>query len=238
MDIFFLVLGALLIAVTILLVRAILRRRPQTDTLSTLVEDTSLDVVWHEWPQAPGQSDAERSRRQALFTLVTSEHREAVRDDLLRFEEQALARKEPLLAIRTELMDSIDRRMLNREILTLPENLKRQLRAQSGDVIATDEQAEAYLAANELRLEVLREYAARRYGDRAPNDWYAVYERASRLKQRTARNFITRSASGELDQDQNARQQAIGLVDSQLRAHLLKVAPGTQFERLPEGNSP
>lgn len=233
MDIVFLVLGALLIAIAALLVRAIVRRAPGPQ-LSRVTADISLAAAWDEWLQAPGQSDAERSRRNALFALVTPAHREAVRDDLLRFERRALAQDEPLLAIRAELMDSIDRRMLNREILALPENLKRRLREQSGDVIASDEDAENYLAANELRLEVLREYGARRYGDRAADDWFEVYQRASALKQRTARNFIARSASGGLDEEQDARQQAISLVDSQLRAHLLKVAPGTRFERLPE----
>lgn len=193
--------------------------------------------VWDEWTGVPDLSDAERARRQALFTLVTPAHREAVLADLQQFEQQALADAEPLLVIRQELMDSIDRRMINREILLLPENLKQQLRTQSGDVIATDAEAEAYLAANELRLEILREYAARRFGDRAPQDWFEVYEHAVRLKQRTARDYIMNSMQGRLSDDSNARHQAISLVDSQLRAHLLKVMPGTRFEQLGERQS-
>ena len=181
-------------------------RRSQRSVFSLHEKPLPLARVWDEW-LATGVAPAERVRREALFTLVEPAHREAVRADLLRFEARALAASEPLLAIRRELMDSIDRRMLNREILALPENLRRGLRAQSGDVIASDAEAEAYLAANELRLEILREYAARRYGDRAPQDWFDVYEHAARLKQRTARNYITRSMSGELNEEHDARHQ-------------------------------
>ena len=44
--------------------------------------------------------------------------------------------------------------------------------------------------------------------------------------------------SGELNEEHDARHQAISLVDSQLRAHLLKVAPGTRFEQLADRPPP
>lgn len=236
MNAYITVLSVLLLAVVLFMAWTILRRQ-RRGMYSLYEEPLPLARVWKEWTDAAGESDAERARRNALFTLVAPAHRQAVFEDLQRFEQQALAEPEPLLAIRRELMDSIDRRMINREILALPENLRRQLRAQSGDVIASDAEAEAYLAANELRLEVLREYAGRRFGDRGPQDWFEVYEHAARLKQRTARDYIMSSMQGELSDDGNARQQAISLVDSQLRAHLLKVLPGTRFDRFMERQS-
>lgn len=228
----FVALAVLLSVFAALMTWLLLRRRPAS-IYSAGEKPVSMQTVWEDWLKGKPGDDAERVRRSALFSSVAPRHRDAVHEDLLRFEAQALAEPEPLLAIRREMMDSVDRRMLNQEILSLPDGLKRQLRAQSGDVISSDEEAAAYLAANELRLEVLREYAARRYGDRAKRDWFELYEHASMLKQRTARNFIVRSMSGELNDDNDARQQAISLVDSQLRAHLLKVAPGTQFRELP-----
>ncbi|HEX6929468.1 MAG TPA: hypothetical protein VF267_09475 [Gammaproteobacteria bacterium] len=236
MDIYFLALAMLLLLAGGVMAWAVLRRQ-RRGLYSMYETPLPLERVWAEWLDAPGESDAERARRRALYSLATPVHRDAVRDDLLRFEQQALTEPEPLLAIRRELMDSIDRRMINREILALPENLRQRLREQSGDVIATDAEAEAYLAANELRLEVLREYAARRFGDRAAQDWFVVYERAAVLKQRTARNYIMQSMSGSLTKDSDARHQAINLVDSQLRTHLLKVVPGTRFEKLDDGKS-
>lgn len=229
MDAFFLGLALLLLAVVFVVAWRALRRRPRS-VYSLHERPVPLARIWNEWLAV--DADDEHARRQELFARVSATHRDAVREDLLRFEKHALSAPEPLLAIRNELMDSIDRRMINREILALPEHIKRNLRAQSGDVITSDAEAEAYLAANELRLEILREYAGRRFGDRAPRDWFDVYEHASMLKQRTARNYITRSLSGELDDEHDARHQAISLVDSQLRAHLLKVAPGTSFEQL------
>lgn len=231
MNAYLVALGILLLAVALSMAWAILRRH-RRGIYSLYERPLPFSTVWKEWIEAGDISDAERARRRGLFTLVEPAHREAVLADLLRFEQQALDDAEPLLVIRRELMDSIDRRMINREILTLPENLRQQLRAQSGDVIASDTEAEAYLAANELRLEMLREYAGRRFGDRAPQDWFDVYEHATRLKQRTARDYIMSSMQGELSDDGNARHQAISLVDSQLRAHLLKVMPGTRFEQL------
>ncbi len=230
-DIFFLAFSVLLLTV-IAVTGWTMLRRARRDARSRQGKPLPMQRVWDEWPATTDLDDAERTRRLTLHARVAPVHRDAVREDLLRFEAQALADAEPLRAIRRELMDSIDRRMINREILELPEGLKDRLRAQSGDVIGSDAEAEAYLAANELRLEVLRDYAARRFGDRAPQDWFDVYEHASMLKQRTARNYITRSMSGALDDEHDARHQAISLVDSQLRAHLLKVAPGTRFSRL------
>lgn len=233
-----------LLLVAAIMLAILLRRRQRRSIFSRHEKPISLTRVWQEWPEAADQDAEEHARRSAVFSAVTPRHREAVLDDLRKFEERALAEREPLLVIRQELMDSIDRRMLNREILSLPDEMKARLREQSGEVIANDREAIEYLAANELRLEILREYGARRYGDRAPQDWFEVYEHAARLKQRTARNYIARSLSGELDDDSNARHQAISLVDSQLRAHLLRVAPGTRFEALtpprsalPEGHA-
>lgn len=231
MATYILAFAILLLGIVLYMAWSIVRRQ-RRGVYSLHEAPLPMSRAWNEWTIMPELSDAERARRQALFTLVTPAHREAVLADLQQFEAQALAEAEPLLAIRQELMDSIDRRMINREILLLPESLKQQLRTQSGDVIATDAEAEAYLAANELRLEILREYAGRRFRDRAPQDWFEVYEHAVRLKQRTARDYIMNSMQSKLSDDSNARHQAISLVDSQLRAHLLKVMPGTQFEQL------
>lgn len=236
MTIWIIALAILLLVIVVYMAWSIVRRQ-RRGVYSLHEAPLPILRVWNEWASSPDLSDAERARRQSLFTLVAPAHRDAVLADLQQFEQQAIADTEPLLVIRQELMDSIDRRMINREILTLPENLKQQLRSQSGDVIANDAEAEAYLAANELRLEVLREYAARRFKDRAPQDWFEVYEHAVRLKQRTARDYIMSSMQGTLSDDGNARHQAISLVDSQLRAHLLKVMPGTQFEQLTERQS-
>jgi hypothetical protein len=193
------------------------------------ISDARMSEAWMRWMDGGELSDNERVLRAEFFRLLDERTMHAVRDDLLALESATAAERFPLTAIRKELMASVDRRMLNTEILRLPEELKRRLRAQSADLLQTDAETQTYIAANELRLAVLRDYAALRYGDKSPGDWFAVYQKASRLKQRSARSFIEKSLAGDPDAPSDARHHAMTLVDHELRARLLKVPPGTRF---------
>jgi hypothetical protein len=81
-------------------------------------------------------------------------------------------------------------------------------------------------------MAVLREYAALRFGDRVAGDWFDVYEKASRLRQRGARNFIQRTLSGTQTGEDDARYQSMTRVDQEIRTRLLKVPAGTRFTGL------
>lgn len=185
--------------------------------------------IWESWLRCEALADAERDARQALLEQVSPADREAVRQSLLDFERRLSGERLPMQAVRRELMDSVDRRLLNEEILALPPAVRTQLRAHSHEMLQTDAEARAYIAANELRLQLLREYGARRFGDRAEGDWFAVYEKASRLKQRGARNFIHRTLSGTQSSADDARYQTMTLVDHEIRARLLRVPAGMRF---------
>ena len=226
----------ILVVFTVVAVTLILRSRRKPPLWRVEEQPVPLQQVWDEWPDADGLDDAEAARRQAIWTEVPESTRRDVLADLLAFEGRALATQQPLLMIRREIMDSVDRRMLNQEILALPPELKQRLRDSSAEALQNDADAWLYIAANELRLEILRELAARRFGDRAEHGWFAVYEKASRMKQRTARHFLRRSLAGELHQAEDSRQQAISMVDGALRARLLEVAPGTEFKGLEESH--
>lgn len=202
-----------------------LRRPPY----SVAISDASMQDAWARWMDGGELSEVERVLRSELFRLLDERTMAAVRDDLLGLEATAFAASFPLTAIRKELMASVDRRMLNTEILRLPEELKVRLRAHSVDLLQSDAEAALYIAANELRMVVLRDYAALRYGDKSPGDWFAVYERAARLKQRSARSFIEKSLAGDPDAPADPRHQAMTLVDHELRNRLLRVPPGTRF---------
>lgn len=221
-------LAVLSLGVAALLVWLLYRslRRPP---YSVAISDASMQDAWSRWMDGGELSEVERVLRSELFRLLDERTMAAVRDDLLGLEATAFAAQFPLTAIRKELMASVDRRMLNTEILRLPEELKLRLRAHSVDVIQSDAGAALYIAANELRMVVLRDYAALRYGDKTPGDWFAVYERAARLKQRSARSFIEKSLAGDPDAPADPRHQAMTLVDHELRNRLLRVPPGTQF---------
>jgi len=210
----------------------VLHRHRRQRPYSVAISNISMQETWALWARGNDLPQHERELRDALLRALDTAAVTAIEQDLLRLEKEEFSGKYPLTAIRKELMASVDRRMLNTEILRLPEDMKTNLRSQSADVIQDDEQARRYLAANELRLQVLREYAARRFGDKAARDWFTVYELAARMKQRNARALIERTLAGTVSDSSDMRQQAISMVDSQLRMRLLQVPPGTEFPEI------
>lgn len=218
-----------MILLTVAAIGLVLYRQRRQRPYSVAISNISMRETWTLWVQGSDLPQHERELRDALLRELDTAAIAATEQDLLRLENEEFSGKYPLTAIRKELMASVDRRMLNAEILRLPNDMKTDLRAQSTDVIQSDEQARRYLAANELRLQVLREYAARRFGDKAARDWFTVYEMAARMKQRNARALIEQTLAGAVSDGSNMRQQAISMVDSQLRMRLLQVPPGTEF---------
>lgn len=191
----------------------------------------SMEQAWTYWRQGE-LTDPLRTLREALLKEMTPEVQASVRANLLEFEASLRKEREPLQALRRELMDSVDRRLLNMEILQLPPEVRKKLREQSSEMLQSDTEARTYIAANEARMAVLREYAARRFGDRVAGDWFHVYEKASRLRQRGARNFIQRTLSGTQTGADDARYQSMTRVDQEIRTRLLKVPAGTRFTGL------
>lgn len=218
----------LLVAISLILLLVIVavgwmivRGTRSNEPFSIQVKDFSMATAW------------DRQEKHYVDKLA-KDTRAAVRDDLLAFEEK-LAADSPsaaLTVLRRELMDSVDRRILNEEILALPPDRRNLLRSASSEIIQTDNQARRYILANELRLAALREFAGGRFGDKAGKDWFAVYEKAAGMRRRSLAHFLVRSATGDLQQAEDARQQAISMVDTQLRSRLLQVAPGTSFKQL------
>ncbi|HEY3858399.1 MAG TPA: hypothetical protein VGM47_02170 [Gammaproteobacteria bacterium] len=192
----------------------------------------SMEQAWERWLTGTPPDPLHATLREALLKEMTPEVQESVRGNLLEFEAVLRQEREPLQALRRELMDSVDRRLLNMEILELPPEVRKKLRAQSSEMLQTDAEARTYIAANEARMAVLREYAALRFGDRVAGDWFHVYEKASRLRQRSARNFIQRTLSGTQTGEDDARYQSMTRVDQEIRTRLLKVPAGTRFTGL------
>ncbi|HEX4301040.1 MAG TPA: hypothetical protein VH327_09230 [Gammaproteobacteria bacterium] len=191
----------------------------------------NMEQAWGGWLNGE-LTDPLRILREALLKEMTAEVQQSVHDNLLEFETGLRREREPLQALRRELMDSVDRRLLNMEILKLPPEVRKKLRAQSSEMLQSDIEARAYIAANEARMAVLREYAWLRFGDRVTGDWFDVYEKASRLRQRGARNFIQRTLSGTQTGEDDARYQSMTRVDQEIRSRLLKVPAGTRFTGL------
>jgi hypothetical protein len=188
-----------------------------------------MESLWQTWNMFDALNTEEHGVRENLLAQVSTGDRESVHQSLLDFEASLHGEAEPMITLRKELMDSVDRRLLNMEILQLPDEVKTRLRAQSSEMLQTDAQAQAYIAANDLRMALLREYAAQRFDDRIEGDWFDVYQKASRLKQKGARNFIQRTLNGNQSSVDDARYQTMTIVDHEIRARLLKMPAGAQF---------
>lgn len=154
---------------------------------------------------------------------------DAVHANLLEFEAGLSGEAQPLQALRRELMDSLDRQVLNTELLNLPPETRARLRQQNTAMLQNDDEARTYLLANALRVVVLREYAGRRFADCADGDWFDVYSKAAHLRQRNTRSYIERALDGARSASDDARFQAMTLKDSEIRARLLQVPAGTRF---------
>jgi hypothetical protein len=191
-----------------------------------------MQQAWDAWSGGTPEDPRLVTLRDALLKELTPEVQASVRGSLAEFEAALRADRQPLQMLRRELMDSVDRRLLNSEILGLPPEVRSKLRAQSSEMIQSDAEARTYIAANEARLSVLREYAALRFGDRVAGDWFDVYEKASRLRQRGARNFIQRTLNGTQTGEDDARYTSMTRVDQEIRTRLLKVPAGTRFTGL------
>ncbi|MDQ2069269.1 hypothetical protein [Natronospira bacteriovora] len=224
-------ISALILVILVLLgIAVLLRRHRQQRPYSRVVDpDVRMADIWQTWMETE-LPEAQDKLRDEGWRVLDSNQRKSIRDDLLAFEEKLLAGPYPLTYLRQEMMASVDRRMINIEILRLSADEKKRLRQEQADIIQSDQHAREYILANELRLALLREYAARRYGDRADNDWLHVYERAAQFKKKATRARILRGLQSAGDSPEDARQQAIDVVDRQLQMRLLQVPPGTRFD--------
>ncbi len=191
-----------------------------------------MQHAWSTWLDLEALNEDERGLRTRLLAELNEAVRASVHGNLLEFEATLRTEPEPLQALRRELMDSVDRRLLNTEIMSLPPEVRAKLRQQSSEILQTDTEACTYIVANEVRMGVLREYSALRYGDKVADDWFTVYEKASRLRQRGARNFIQRTLNGTQTGEDDARYQSMTRVDQEIRTRLLKVPAGTRFAGL------
>ncbi len=188
----------------------------------------NMEDIWQSWLN-DAALNIQSSKRTRLMQAVDDDARESVHKSLLGLENQLRSDPQPMLAVRSELMDSLDRHQLNSEILKLPVITRTDLRKSHPDIMQTDEAAHTYIAANQLRIEVLREYAGLRYGDYADGDWFDVYQKASGLRQRGTRGYIERAYGGTQNATDDVRFQTMTRMDSEIRKRLLQVPAGTRF---------
>lgn len=196
-------------------------RRQNAAPAELKVSNIRIDDIWHAWRRgglAPAAAFADDSPGQKLDEGALA----VVRDGLIKTEKHILAQPRPLLALRREIMDGIDRRVLQMETLSLPEDAGDALDGPIGGEL----DIRRGLEADALRIRLLRYYGAAKFGDRAENDWYDVYRQAASMKRRSFRNFVRQH-----DDEDSSRYQSVVVVGERLKQRLLDTPPGTSFPR-------
>lgn len=133
--------------------------------------------------------------------------------------------------VRTELMDSIDRQLLHRALLELAPETRAAVLERVPGLTQGDVELERYLAAGNLRIDVLRRWAGIYYGDRAQGDWFETYRRAAEMRLESVRRDLERLAGAPVHAAQHHRDAAIRGLNTALRLRLLKAPAGAAIER-------
>ncbi|MDX1454871.1 MAG: hypothetical protein R3217_05370 [Gammaproteobacteria bacterium] len=145
---------------------------------------------------------------------------------------QGLSGAAALTATRKRIMECVDERVMQEEILELGDDIKQGLRQASSDFPQSDPEARERIARHAIEIRILRLFAGGRFEDAQAFDWLAVYEKAAGMRRKALRSYLERAVTGETLDAEEARQQAISMVDGQLRARLLQLPAGARFEQL------
>ncbi|HET6655869.1 MAG TPA: hypothetical protein VFH57_06445 [Gammaproteobacteria bacterium] len=214
--------GAAVFGGLFFILRASMRRQAPSALPDVSINSIRIDDIWQTWRRG-GLSSAAAFADQAPAQTLDDDMLAGVRAGLLKTEKAILAQDQPLTALRREIMDGIDRRVLQLEMLALPPESREQLAGSVGDEF----DIRRGLAADELRIRLLRYYGAAKFGDRAENDWYDMYQQAAQMKQRSFRDFLRQRSGG----DGTGRYRSAVVVGDRLRQRLLDTPPGTSFPK-------
>ncbi|MGA7966955.1 MAG: hypothetical protein WCB49_13895 [Gammaproteobacteria bacterium] len=158
---------------------------------------------------------------------------DVLREDLLRHIRiwTALDRNEGLLQARNELMDSTERMLLQRTLRELEPGIRTSVASKMPEFKPVAENLDRYLAAETLRLDVLRAWMGFYYGDRARGDWYDVYCKAAEMRLESIGRDFERIAGMPVYKAEDNRDAAIRGINASLRLRLLQMSPGARVGR-------
>lgn len=154
---------------------------------------------------------------------------DAVRSDVRAHVQTWENSEESLMLLRTELMDSVDRVLVHRAFLSLDADMAETVREQMPDLPGEPADVERLVAANELRIAVIRAWGGRRYGDHAEGDWFDTYLKAAEMRQSGAIRDLERLAGDMPTATRNNIDAAIRGINSSLRLRLAQSPPGVKI---------
>ncbi len=130
------------------------------------------------------------------------------------------------LGCRTELMNSMERICLRRALSALDPHTREQVSERLPEFRQLDQNQERQLAAEKLRMDLLRTWTGLYYGDRARGDWYDVYFRAAEMRMSSIGRDLERIAGLPVHVVENNRDAAIRGLNAAIRLRLLQMPPG------------
>lgn len=138
---------------------------------------------------------------------------------------------EGLGAVRTEIMNGVDRLVLYRAFLELSPEARTAVRERLAELPRDAAAAGRQIAADEMRIAVLRQWARLGFGDYARGDWYDVYRRAADLQAAAMRRHLERLNGAAPAAALAHRDAAAYGLNTALRLRLLRVPAGRPIER-------
>lgn len=155
---------------------------------------------------------------------------DVLRDDLRQHIQTwtALDHDEGLQRARNELMDGTERMLLQRTLRRLDPGIRASVAAKMPEFKPVAEDLDRYLAAETLRLDVLRAWMGFYYGDRARGDWYDVYCKAAEMRLESIGRDFERIAGMPVYKTEDNRDAAIRGINASLRLRLLQMPPGAR----------
>ncbi|UCF89832.1 MAG: hypothetical protein JSW39_16160 [Desulfobacterales bacterium] len=178
--------------------------------------DLKLHDVWKRYIREPSaQSDEHHQVVYRSIRQFDADARQGILDELSQIENQSLHQNNRLRYIREKIMDLVDRKISATYLRQLSGNNGQD--ANPPETEATEKSLDLALTDCEIQIAILRAYAAQKYGDHHPDDWFAFYARLSAY-------FYGRMVG---------KQEGAGARDSSFKGWTL--APtGENFQRLRE----
>lgn len=143
----------------------------------------------------------------------------------------ALDHDEGLLQARNALMDGTERLLLQQTLSSLDPQTRASVASRLPEFKHLARDLDRYLAAEKLRLDVLRAWMGLYYGDWARGDWYDVYRKAAEMRQESIARDFERIAGLPVYKAEDNRDAAIRGINASLRLRLLQMPPGARVGR-------
>jgi len=135
----------------------------------------TMQEAWDFWIKNKDELHEDNRRIvdlvQRKFTASAIEN---LREDLMEIERASKEAANPLVLLRTAIMDAVDMSLLNNAIIELDEEVRKEVQARLGDKFRDEDLGFGFLGGS-FTCQVLRWYSSLKYDDGSADDWFAWY---------------------------------------------------------------